>query len=147
MLVTVVNVFGNWFGDFVTPGSVKETSSTANSGVGGSSNQNSVAASSSSASSSSSSSSQSTQPVTTVNSTGAQTRVSSLTQTQIPQARVASNSIVFADSNSEVLASSNISDSVSENTAKQVNLNLAWLLPVFGIGVLLALARARFRAK
>jgi hypothetical protein len=139
-------VFGNWFGDFVTPGSQKDNAPVANSGVGGATNQTINPVSSSYNSTNSNSNSSANNQVVS-GPTNVQSRVSSLTQTQLPQARVSSNTLAFSDSSSEVLASSDLNESVSSNTAKQVNLNLAWLLPVFGVGVLLALARARFRAK
>ena len=151
LIVTVVNVFGNWIGDFVTPGSKKETASDSSTGqpstpaIGGgtffSSLPESVVTSSSNSSDSSS------DPVPSSTTTG--NSDSPLTSRQAPS----SNGVILSTSTtgiggnlqkpSSILASTDTSsNNQTQNAVKMVlTLNLAWLLLLLPILFIFLLTR------
>ena len=135
LLVTFVNVFGNWFGDFVTPGTHKENN---NAGIGG----EQVASVPGSSNSQSSNSSQ--------NGGNPNPNGSNPSSNSIPFAggviagltigrnilAISTESLQNSD-DTQILGVNNI---VKDNKTDKVNINLAWvilLVPILGVGFIL----------
>ena len=134
--MTVVNVFGSWFGDFVTPGTHKENSN--NSVIGGpqtvsvpeSSNSQSNNSSSSGGGSSSSSSNSSSNSVPFVGGV-----IAGLTVDRNILA-ISAQSL----QNSDDTQTPGVNNALKDGKTNTININLAWavlVLPILGVGFIL----------
>jgi len=126
LIVTVVNVFGSWFGNFVTPGHTDDSqlASDPNSNNQASSqSQSSGTQNSGSGSLNTSSSNSSSNPTHTPNPLG------TYITTNLPKANAATllASLNSTNGSGEVLGAS--TESNASFTKGKININLAWLIP------------------
>lgn len=148
LYVTVVNVFGSWIGDFITPGSEKDnqiaenqsSGETDNSGgtnnsTGGNSNNNS--------SGNSSATGENNNSTTNPNLPSTQTPTTNRPSVPIRIAGfVAGVEGVETPEASEV---DNLTGGITKVQRKKIKINLAWLLPVVPLGLLLLWLRRRVK--
>jgi hypothetical protein len=145
LFVSVVNVFGSWLGDFVTPGNSKEnseqgtadTNSPGAGGVGGASNNHS----SNSSNSSSSNNSDGGNGTNETASTGQILPVAASVFSQFTGSAFSKLSVGIESGGTMVLGDS----STQEQTAakKVININLAWLLVILPVALLLSVIRRK----
>ena len=151
LFVTVVNVFGSWAGDFLTPGSQKETAQLQQpQEIGGTSNHE-----------------QNTTPVPNSNSSQQNTSNPTVTPTQVQPTIVRQNDayIAYSPSNSsntppfgsigasisvqitpenpEVLGTNDTQVESAVSTKKKITINLAWLLLGIPAGLMYVAIRKR----
>lgn len=141
VFITVVNVFGNWIGDFVTPGAVKAEEET---GVGGVSEIPNASSSSennsSNSGSSSSSSGESSSPTSSTAVLGS--GVSYSRNTRVAFSSTASG--LSEGSETQALALGNTDVAGASDTKEKLKINLAWALLAFPLIVILRIAKNRF---
>jgi len=123
VFVTIVNVFGSWVGDFITPGASKPTPALAESGIGGSSDIPSANSSNDSSNTSNNSDSSSSSSSNTDVFASSPIATTSNVFANIPTffASKTSESEIQEEDQPEVLSAS---------TKTKVKINLAWLLPI-----------------
>ncbi|RJR29622.1 hypothetical protein C4564_02020 [Candidatus Microgenomates bacterium] len=141
VFITVVNVFGSWIGDFVTPGAVKAEEET---GVGGVSEIPGASSSSennsSNSGSSGSSSSDSGSPTSTTTVLG-----SSVSHSRNTRVAFSSTTSGLSEGNeTPVLALGNTDVAGASDTKEKLKINLAWALLAFPLIVILRIAKNRF---
>jgi hypothetical protein len=127
MVVTVVNVFGSWLGDFVAPGQHKETKTenvaTNDSHVGGTNNSN-TAQNTSSNNTTTGNSTTTTVAAGTVNANTTGVHTTPTQQITAMVAGVSTNNPVVK------VASNFLNKEDLTKDSKKIRLNLAWLLVI-----------------
>ncbi len=135
LLVTVVNVFGSWLGDFIAPGATSPTPAPASAQSTPAPTQNSVASTQNTNTSSGSSSVVNTPaPVKTVHPIALASLIHSNKQKTLADSKN-TNGV-----NPQVLGAS----TTAADSNNAININLAWLLPIGIVGGLFAVLKRRF---
>ncbi len=133
LFVTVVNVFGSWMGDFVSPGSTKEADSQNENSIGGASNQESNNTSQDNSSNSNGSSAGSNQ----TSGSGGQSSVASLKTNGFSSPSILGvlvNAYTSGnDSEEGNTAFATQNEEGVQTKGNVVRINLAWLLPLIPI--------------
>lgn len=137
LIVTVVNVFGEWSGNFLAPGYTKAVQAAPNSSLPTSSSSSDMTTTPASTSHAESASpSPVGQVLAAVTAPIRRSRIPSAVRPTTGSPTTSISEYAYADASQSV--SENEVLSSSENSSKSITVNLAWLLlglPVFGVGV------------